>query len=210
MLNSVIFLLLAAGLAVLMLQNSYILIEYVRNGIDDNAVISLFTLGGLIKYKYDIPIIDFSGEGFTARLVKRKGKKEKAGSVEKKQFGLKEFIERYIYIVELKKHYGKTLAYLRKKLKTKRFELDMDIGTGDAFNTAIFTGLAWSAAGILTSCLIDKRNEAKKKVRIKSNFVENIVRVDLYCIFSIKIVHIIVVVFKLLAGVVRRRLFTKK
>jgi hypothetical protein len=206
----VIVLLLAAGITILMLQKSYIPIEYVRNGIDDNAVISLFTLGGLIKYKYDVPIINFSEKGLTSRLIKRKGRKEKAESSEKKQFGLKEFIERYVYIVELKKHYEKTLSYLQKKLKTKEFDLDMDIGTNDPFNTAIFTGIAWSAAGILTSCLIDKRNEAKKKVRIKSNFVENNVKVDLYCIFSIKIVHIIVVIFKLLLGILKGKLFSKK
>lgn len=210
MLYPVILCLIAAGVILLLYQNAYILIEYVRKENDDNAVISLFTLGGILKLKYEVPFMDLTAGGIKTRLIKMKGRKEKAEEKEEEAFGVRQLIDRYRYLKEQGKHYSRVLKYIKSRLKLKEIKLDLLIGFEDAFLTGIVTGLAWSAAGIITSYISEKAAGAKKSVRIKSSYTANDFKVDLYCIFSIKIAHIIVVVFKLLFGWLKTLFAAKK
>lgn len=51
-----------------------VVIEYNRQGVNDNFVVSFFVLKGLIKYKFEIPKVGAGKKGIWFRKVKEKEK----------------------------------------------------------------------------------------------------------------------------------------
>ena len=80
----ILFLAAAIG-AVLFLLEIKCVIEYARNDVDDNIVIAFYTMKGVFKYKYEIPLIDVGRSNVKFRLVREKGKKDKVTGVEKRE-----------------------------------------------------------------------------------------------------------------------------
>ena len=82
------------------------------------------------------------------------------------------------------------------KLKLKKLNLKLEIGTEDAALTAIFIGI------ISTFFSISVRNLAynSKEINWKINPVysnENLINLELNCIFSLKLIHIINTIYKM-------------
>jgi len=201
-------------MTILLFAKIEIVLEYVKKGWDDHLVISFITFWGLLKYKYEIPLIDMESAGIKIRRIKKKGKKEKKVEEGKEKFNFSEILNR---IKSSKKFYDshkiiicKVKDYLKGRLILKEFKLDAVIGTGEAYYTGILNGIAWAVAGILTSYLSNNFKTLKKCVNIKSDFKEKKFDVDLFCIFSIKIVHIIVVGIKLLMNQLKGKSIKKR
>jgi hypothetical protein len=194
MLYPVIFILLAALILILAIFNirSSLLLEYVRKDGNDNLVLSIFGLKGLFKYKFEIPILEMSPEGIKVKKLKKKGKREKEKEEEDETVSIKELIAG---LIKKYKTYKLIMNYFLDRLRVEKFELDIVAGMGDAFYTGVLTGYIWAAAGILDSLLTNRFNSFKKRINIQPNFLKKDFTIDLYCIFSIKVVHIIVVGF---------------
>lgn len=175
--------------------------EYVRNKEDDNIVLSFYTLKGVFRYKYEIPLVDTGKEGVKFRLVRESGGKRgavpdkkgrlEAGEIFDKILNVKDFFnENKSLICDLK-------DYLRDRLLLVEFNLKISEGTGNAYNTAIISGILWSLAGILTSYLSKTIRMMKKCVSILPCFNYEVFSVDFICIFHARLVHIIVVLMKI-------------
>jgi hypothetical protein len=174
-----------------------LVVEYNKNGYDDYFVLSFFTLRGIIKLKYEIPLLDIHKDGIKLNRIKKANKKEKVKKKEDKKFS---FIGMYESFKSMNDFYSinretvcKVKDYIKKKLIMREFKLDVVAGTGDSFYTGILGGALWAIAGILLSFLANNTKSFKRHLNIKSDFSEKKLNVDLYCIFTIKIVHIIVV-----------------
>lgn len=199
MLYPVFFILFALAVIIVLLNTRVkILFEYVRKQSDDNVTLSLFTFGGIIKYKYEVPVADLSFDGIRSRLMRKKGGKEAVLEEEKKILGIKELMERYEYFRILMKTYEGVTVYVKKRALLEQFELEITAGTGDAFSTGLTGGVLWSAAGMITALFENNFRVLKRKVIVNPDFLKKVFEVDLYCIFSLKLVHIIVVAFKIL------------
>jgi hypothetical protein len=185
---------LLATITILLLQRANVLVEYVRSKNDDNAVISIFALGGLLKYKYEMPVFNMSSKGLKTKKLKKKGRKEKTVDSERQILGLEELRDRYRYLKDLRKSKAKIIRYVKRHLKTDQFDLYIRVGMEDAFYTALASGVLWALAGILLSYIEKGSDPSKKNIKIESNFVDKEFNVDLYCIFKTKIAHIIVVI----------------
>ncbi|RJR10472.1 DUF2953 domain-containing protein [Candidatus Parcubacteria bacterium] len=205
----IFFAVFGAALIIFMNTRAKIVIEYLRNDKDDHIVLSAFALGGIINYKYEIPLIDLGLKGIKSRKVKKKGGKEKVESRENKMLGLNEIADRYKYLKDLYKSNKLLFKYLKKRALADKFELFFEVGTGDACSTGIISGTVWAFAGMIDSFFSNNFRIKRKKVRVNPNFVEKVFKVDLLCIFSIKVVHIIVVAFKILYKLIRDRLIRK-
>ena len=216
MLYLVIFFILAVIVVWLLLLKINVLLEYLRKEWDDHLTISLFALGGRIKYKYEIPMLDIKKTGIKLDKVKESGKEEK--DIEKSTGFLRffELFDKFDDIKDLYEFYKPEVCdirqYLKPRLVLKELKLDVGVGTGDAFYTGILSGFMWSVVGIVTSFLSNNFKILKKAVNVKTDFVEKKFKIDLYCIFNVKIVHIIVVAFKILFYKLKRNLkvVTKK
>jgi len=197
-----IFCLLLVLFLILSLLKVKTVIEYLRNGYDDHFVVSFFTLKGLIKYKFEVPLINLENTGIKFQKVNKIGKKEKNVKKEKKQLG---FFDIYMTFIKGKEFYDehkviicKIREYLKSRLNLKQFNLNIEVGTGDSYYTGIISGILWAFCGILVSYLVNNFRTFKKVVNIKADFDQEKLNVDLYCIFSIRIVHIIIVALMLM------------
>jgi len=187
-----------------------IVFEYVRKGTDDDIILSIFYLKGIIKYKYEISLVDFYKNGFKLRTTSKKGKTEKKIDKEKVRLSYSE-IKKKIQDVKYKvDKFDILLNYLKSNLLVEEFSLDAYIGTGEAYYTGIVSGIAWSIAGLVTVLLEANFKVIKKHVEINSDFLKKRFELDLYCIFSLKIVHIIIMVLKYGKLAVKKKIVINK
>lgn len=195
---------------VIVLTKLNIAVEYNKSGKNDHLIVSIFAYGGLIKYKYEIPGAGLKKKGIFFRSIKEKGKKEKDSKKSKeyiKYTGIIEKIEKvrntYDEYEELAR---KVLKYLKCRVSMNKLDFHVLIGTGNASQTAILTGLVWTVTGIMFTAIYNFVNIKEKHIDIKSDFVGKKFKIDLYCIFKVKVAHIIVVGFMILTHLIRTKL----
>ncbi len=203
----IFFALLAVFLAFLKIN---IRVEYVRNGWSDHIVLSVYTLWGLIRYRYEASLVNIKNTGFKfMRVKKKKPNKEETKDRGKKSMGIRELFERIKYLKEKGREYkhisGRLNAYLKGKLSLNELDLRIILGTGDAFLTGILGGAAWAIAGVLMAHISNSGWFPKGKIDIKSDFNEQKLDINLHCIISIKFVHIIIVSLIFLSNYLKRR-----
>lgn len=189
-------------LILLLLLKVNVLTEYLRNGWDDHIVLSIFALKGRLKYKYEIPLVDVEKNGIKVRRVEEVGKHEKDISKKEDKMRFFEIFDKIQYFKDFYKQNRIIICdirdYLRKRLILKEYSIEVEAGSTDAFYTGILNGVVWAVTGIITSFLSNNFKVIKKCVEVKTNFKENLFTIDFYCIFHIRIVHIIVVGIKFL------------
>ena len=191
----IFFIIFIISFALLSLKINFA-IEYTRKASDDNAVISVFILGGIIKIKYEIPFMEAEKEGLKLRRIKKK-RKGKINITE-----IKGKIDKTIRLYRNNKYLiKKTICYLKRKLIFKELKLNVQIGVGDAAGTAMIYAFAWTVAGIAFSYIYNNFKVEKHYINIKENFMEKMFNIDLYCIFTVKLVHIIIVALKLFLSI---------
>lgn len=195
---------------VILLVKIYILLEYIRDDIDDHLVVSLFAVKGFLKFKYEFPFLDINKEGIRSKKLKKAGKGEKEVGEEDKLFGLNELYKRYKYLKHLIEEKKYIFRYLRRRVKPKELNIKISVGTGEVFLTGVLTGIVWMVVGIIDSYLSNGVKPFKKVVKVETDFTGKDVKIDLYCIFRIKLVHIIVVGIKLIAGILVDKLKPRK
>lgn len=200
MLYSVIFFILVLLFflpTILIFFKVNVVIEYLRNSSNDHFILTFYTLNGLIKFKYEIPLIDVDKEGIKFKKYKEQGKKEKGLLEDNVKSSFSSLVERYksirCYYAENREFICKIKDYLSGKLVLKKIDFRVEAGIGDAFYTGVFTGLLWILVGVITSYILTNVKTLEKHVEVQSDFNKARFDVDLYCIFGIRIVHIIVV-----------------
>lgn len=201
MLYLVVFLVLSGIGAVLFFLEIKCVIEYMRNDIDDNIVISFFTMKGIFKYKYEIPLVELGQTGVKFKLVKESGKKDKIVASKHERLKVTEIHDKYITVRDYYLANRKLICELRDYIKTRivlaEFNMKITEGTENACHTGIICGFLWSAAGLLSTLLANTFKTFKKCINIKPNYNKKEFTVDIFCIFHIKLVHIIVMVTKI-------------
>ncbi|MCX8130201.1 MAG: DUF2953 domain-containing protein [Clostridia bacterium] len=215
MLYLVIFLVfLTAILVTLLILKAKVLLEFIRDGYDDHFIISLHILGGLISYKYEVPLINIEKNG--VRITKVKEKRDIKDAEEKADRDVNFFsiFEKIKAILKARDENRETICeirkYLRGKLVLKNFKFEAELGAGDAFYTGILTGVAWIIVGSLSSYVLNNVKNIDNCIKVESNFNEKKLNVNLHCIFSIRIVHIIVVRLKIMKIKARSRQTNEK
>ncbi len=201
MLYLVIFFVLSGICAILILIEIKCVIEYIRNDDNDHIVISFYTMKGIFKYKYEIPLVDVGQEGVKFKLVREVGKKERAVGTQKEKLKITEIFDKYtamrLYYQTNKKLICDLRDYIKTRVVLARFSLDIMEGTENASQTGIICGFLWAAAGLISTALTNTFKTFEKSVDIKPNYCKKVFTVDIFCIFHVKLVHIIVMVTKI-------------
>jgi uncharacterized membrane protein YbhN (UPF0104 family) len=196
MFNLVVFIIVSIVVILLLLfMKTDIVVEYTRRNEDDSLALSIVSFAGLFKYKYKFPMAD---SGFKIRKLKKKRKDEKVegwGKVLKWYKSIRDFYISRKFIFK----------YLKCRIVIKEYKLYLEAGTGDASSTGIITGVIWTLSGIIDSFFSSNFLVKNKRVNIKANFNDKVLTIDLLCIFSVKIVHIIVVALKYLFDKFRKK-----
>ncbi len=129
--------------------------------------------------------IKFLQFNLTQRKIERKEMQEKISQIEQKMM-----VDKNNFDIKLLKE----LKHLN--LKLKKIHLKVDIGLEDAAAGAISVGIASGFIAILFGKFMDKKSEIFWKViPIYQN--RNLCNVNLDCIFSLKLIHIIYTIYVL-------------
>ena len=206
MIYPVIFVCLIITLAAVFLFciNAYVIFEYAAGGQEDHTTLSISIFRGMIKYKREL-----NEKGFK-RPGEDNGHEEKEG----RNGILAECYDKYIHFRTVYNVLDNIKKYLQKTLFLREFNLEISLGAGDAFYTGILSGIAWTASGMLFSYLMNsfKKTDGKlkKRINIKADYLEKMLKIDLYCIFITKIVYIIVVALKIAFSTFKQRMEKRK
>lgn len=95
----------------------------------------------------------------------------------------------------------KMLAELWQPIRISEQKLYTEIGLGDAAVTAMSVGVIWSLIGIITGRLRSLYNlqNSKNNFRVIPNYEkENYLLLDYFCIFEMRLGHIIIVIYQVL------------
>jgi hypothetical protein len=187
--------------AILLLIKACVVIEFKKNGRDVCFSVTFSAFRGILKYEYEIPLIDIGKDGIKFKRVK----KVKPGTTEDNEGkNALKISEIFDMISSLSGFYKKNRRiickareYIRRKFIIKEYRLKVEAGTNDAFQTGILTGMLWTAAGMLSSYILNNFKAGKSCVDVKPAFAEEKLNVDFLCIFCAKIAHIIIVILML-------------
>lgn len=201
MLYLVIFiLLLAAIIALLYVIKVNIILEYAFDGSDDHTTITLSAVGGLINYRREL-----GKEG-----IKEKQEDGEEPDEKEKKDGFSEFTDKYSHLKSVYQYIQLMKQYLRNRLLVREVNLNVTVGSGDAFSTSLLCGLAWSMGGMVVSFIANNFHTLKSNMKVQPEYVEKKLNLDIYCIFIIKSVYIIVVALKLLWSTIRKKILSKE
>lgn len=214
--NRVVFLIiiLIVLVIIILISKINIAIRYTKTSKYDVFLLSFF-LNKLLIYKYQIPTIDVRNDGVFYRFKKgisnKKGKEDKKGrkyirytNITKRMKKARDFYLKHSTLVK------KIQNFLKCKITLKKLKFNIRFGTGNACQTSILTGILWTLYGIVISFLYQSIKIEKKEITIKPNYVTKGINVYLYCIFSVRIVYIIVIGFMILAHFTKRKFTLSK
>lgn len=168
-------------LAFILLTKAEIVYELNLINGKDRVVVTVSFFWGLLKIKKDIT----------------KLKEENEGKSEKKD-DRTELRDKFLHFRQLYKLFQLTKKYLGRRITIKDLKVELEIGTEDACQTALLTGMGWSVVGSSLTVITNTFKTHKIYCNIVPNFSKKILKLDLDCIFTLKIVHIIVVGIKML------------
>lgn len=205
----VILFLIGFNIYVLCFLKIKCVIEYLRNDVDDNFAVSFYTLNGEFKYKYEVPFMNLGRSGLKFKLVREQGIKDKSDDEKLGRLKPTEIYEKYMEFSNFYKYNHEMVCdirnYVKNRLVLYEFNLKVSEGLDNAAHTAIVCGFLWSVAGLLSTFLINYFKTFKKCISITPNYSKKEFSVDLFCIFHLKLVNIIVIVLKIRRGIKNRK-----
>lgn len=176
-------------------------IKYVRNEQDEWVKFAFYTKQGIIRYEYEVPLVDADKGKIKFRLVKGQSKEMREGVEKHQKLTPLDVFDKYRSFESYLKDHAKLLEDIRKYLNRKRIQIQLKIslkqGTGDAAQTGMICGLLWSATGILVAAISRYLELLSKEISIVPCFDKSIFEVEASCIFHVRLVHIIVVLRKI-------------
>ena len=214
MLYLVIFFILLVLYTVLFWVEIKATLDYIRNKQDEWILISFYTRDGLFRYKYEIPLVIKDQDKVKFKLVKGQSREMRLGTKKNGKLMPMDIYKKYIsvrtYLEDHKSLFEDIRKYLNKRDIHAEMKIKLKQGTGDAAQTGMICGLLWAAAGVLITHLSRHLKTFKKDIIITPCFDKIIFEVDAYCIFHVKLVHIIVVLSKIYLKKYLIKLKTKK
>jgi len=201
MLYLTVFFILLVIYTVLFWIDIKVALDYVRNERDEWVKFSFFTVDRFFRYEYEIPLQKDTNKKVKFKLVKGQRRKTRSDSEKNKKLKPLEIFEKIknirSYFNDHASLFEEIKTYLNKKNIHAELRIRLMQGTGDAALTGLLCGLLWAAEGILVSYFSGYLKNFKKEILIIPCFNKKIFDVDAYCIFHVKLVHIIVVLIKI-------------
>ncbi|WP_027085006.1 DUF2953 domain-containing protein [Cohnella panacarvi] len=125
-------------------------VRYSRSGKFDQLVVIVQALFGLVHYQLVLPSIMIRGLNVIYGEKKTGGVGTSHEEEKKRMFGIRTFKRYWRSYRAIQFSTRKFAGWLRstmKKVECTRWRLDFRVGTGDAAQTAVLTGLLWAVAG---------------------------------------------------------------
>lgn len=166
-----------------------------RAGEKDKITIEVRTLYGLIQFKSEIPFLELIFKNGKPALKYRvevtDRKRRRLFAQLTKLFSLDEG-GKLFEIIKMKRHrLLAALKYLAGKTAVRKFSLRFTLGTGDAAETGILYGVAWIVIGNIMTLTRSYLNIKEPRITVVPVFNQVQLSIDLSCIISMRLGHII-------------------
>lgn len=182
-------------LIILLISRINIRVTYYRKGKDDEFIIVVCALYGLINYKIELNLLELLING-TSGLKIRGELEPTAKGNPLKEFGNYMYAEKAFYYY--RKYRGIALKhknavkYIKRKIYIRKLQWHTALGTGDAAETGIAIGFLWNIKTIISTLLgIGFKLKELPDLRISPCFDGPAFRTYFDCILSIRIGHAI-------------------
>ena len=146
--------------------------------------------------------IYFFGDKLKKKIAVYPRNKKKTKKIDKKYPKNKKdfkWITRSIYKI------AEILEDFKRRIILEELRFHLKEGTGNAFNTAILYGVIWNLFGILQAIILNKFVVRNKDIKIETDFSKKVWNLNFNCIFSIKIVNIILMCKEILIYYLKNR-----
>ncbi|WP_207642570.1 DUF2953 domain-containing protein [Inediibacterium massiliense] len=159
------------------------------------------TFFGLFRYNMEIPFLDVDMKKNVKPFLKvRKETNEdmRVSQEEKSILTIEEMKKIHRKIKYLNRLYNHVIEYLRTKIVMDDFFLKIEFGIGDAAVTGIISGFFWMIEGQIFTFIKENINCKEMNIKVCPNFNQQIFKMNLNCIISMKIGYIIIATIKIL------------
>jgi len=198
-----LLLLIAISIFIVSLLPLKFQVRYLREDKDDQLIIKIFIIKWLV-FKIEFPFLKlekhflrphlkiiaevegFSNKNLDAHLLKDK---------ERLYLPPLEKIPRLIEIFAEKiKQYKPVAEYMLRKTSFRSLSWKTEFGLVDPVKTGILTGTIWAAKNLALRFFLSliQTNKFRPKLQVIPQFNKSVFNSDIYCIFDIKIGHIII------------------
>lgn len=176
-------------------------IKYKRDEENDIIIFHIKTGFGLIKYKIEVPYIDFLKNVENIGIRYKVISKSFIGSRDSISIKRMDTINDIIKIIkQIKLNYElnkESINYLMKKIRINNIILRISFGFEDAFNTALFYGVLCT---LIISILVMLKKKIKmdiKELDLRPVFAKEVLKVEFGCIIEVRLGHIIIGIKKI-------------
>ncbi|CAM3967862.1 DUF2953 domain-containing protein [Paenibacillus alkaliterrae] len=177
-----------------------------RVGINDDAELNVRALFGLIRYRYKIPIIQFTGSSVE---IKEQVSSSSAGINTWKQFNddidaekVVNAIDKMKTILQMTRNLTGWVRRTLTKVRLDEWKWSTSVGTGDAMWTAMATGFVWSVQtsvlGILSQMV---KLHAEPKMNVQPIYQQPAFTTEISCIAQIRFGYAILAGLQLLVRI---------
>lgn len=176
---------------------------------DDNIVLNVRTLFGLVKFNWEVPVMKLSGSGLKVEELSQieGGSLLHTGTRKDEEIGFSKINDFLHNCWNLLKQTDQLTALVRKtlgKVSITRWEWRTRVGTEDAMWTAMATGMVWSfktsALGILSRLV---RLRAEPKMEVQPEYRAPCFETSFSCIAEISLGNAILAGLQLLVRMMR-------
>lgn len=184
-------------------------IHFKRNGKDDNVKTIVKAWFGLIHFRTEVPIIDFSEDlSGTEYQMKIESPNETIDETKFKMHPLEIMqVNQRLYNWIKKIHdLHKIVKRFLKGVRLDQLEWYSKIGTGDAAQTGVLTGVGWGVKSSLiglVSAYVTLRSIPR--IHVQPLFQEKRIETELVCMIRLKIGHAIIAGIRILLNLRKRR-----
>ncbi|MGD8189734.1 DUF2953 domain-containing protein [Brevibacillus ginsengisoli] len=189
-------------IALIFITRVRLLFSYQRIREQDHCVIEVTAWFGLIRYKYEVPVIKLlSGKIKLQREVETSAKNAEPPSDDLfiTDETIKYWTDHYEEIIDQVHNFFPTLRDFLKHLQCKEIAWHTKVGIGDAAATGTLTGIVWSVKSMILASLtryVTLRTFPRLSVQPEWNGIG--VRTEVRCIFTVRVGHIIVAGIRIL------------
>lgn len=174
--------------------------QHVRD--NDELIIKLSAWFGLIRYTFDIPVINVDMDSAAVEVQANKGTSDQTKKEDKKEFSSEDLVHTFNTMKKIIQHivgFHKIIRHFLKKVQVKQFEWNSRIGIGDAAHTGTLVGTCWAIKGSVIGLLTTTLNfRVMPLINITPDFQEQRAETAILCILRFRIGQAIMTGIKLL------------
>ncbi|MFD2672848.1 DUF2953 domain-containing protein [Marinicrinis sediminis] len=193
---------------IVLLLPIHIELEYKRVQANDRLTARLKAVGGLVRYNYEMPVIQ--AEGLSAIRVETKTssrkKTVKENDTEVTPRSIQHFIQKTKVLVEHAVGLLKWVNQTLWKVHCYRFRWRTEIGVGDAPQTAVCTGMIWALKSWLLGLFCSHvRMHVYPQLHVEPVYAHKNLQMHVDVYVRIRTLHAVLAALKLLKRIIKTR-----